>query len=96
MFPFVTRELLELAFELHPSELVGPGTKRLLRYALAGDVPAKNLQRPDKGHPGSGEAPAPAMAGGGAPGRPRPDRPRRVAGDGRRSRTGMCFARVNW
>lgn len=52
VFPFVSRELLELAFELHPSELVGPGTKRLLREALAGDVPAENLQRPDKGRPG--------------------------------------------
>lgn len=52
-FPFVSRELLELAFELHPSELVGPGTKRLLRSALAGDVPASNLGRPDKGHPGT-------------------------------------------
>lgn len=51
-FPFVSRALLELAFELHPSELVGPGTKRLLRAALADDVPARNLQRPDKGHPG--------------------------------------------
>ena len=67
-FPFVTRELLELGFECHPSELVGPGTKRLLRTALAGDVPAVNLERPDKGHPGpardreprawSGEIPA--------------------------------------
>ena len=45
----MTRELLELAFQCHPSELVGPGTKRLLRRALAGDVPGVNLQRPDKG-----------------------------------------------
>ena len=50
-FPFVTRELLELGFECHPSELVGPSTKRLLRAALAGDVPAVNLERPDKGRP---------------------------------------------
>lgn len=77
VFPFVSRELLELAFELHPSELVGPGTKRLLRSALAGDVPTENLRRPDKGHPGSpgrwlkrgwsGEVPeavAPALAPG--------------------------------
>jgi asparagine synthase (glutamine-hydrolysing) len=48
-FPFVTRELLELSFECHPSELVGPGTKRLLRAALAADVPAVNLERRDKG-----------------------------------------------
>ncbi len=53
VFPFVSRELLELAFELHPGELVGPGTKLLLRRALVGDVPAANLQRPDKGHPGN-------------------------------------------
>ncbi len=52
-FPFVTRELLELGFECHPSELVGPGTKRLLRAALAADVPAVNLERPDKGRPRS-------------------------------------------
>jgi asparagine synthase (glutamine-hydrolysing) len=51
-FPFVTRELLELAFECHPSELVGPGTKRLLRAALSGDVPRTNLERSDKGRPG--------------------------------------------
>ena len=50
-FPFVTREVLELAFECHPAELVGPGTKRLLRVALKDDVPAFNLQRPDKGRP---------------------------------------------
>jgi asparagine synthase (glutamine-hydrolysing) len=50
--PFVTRELLELAFECHPSELIGPGTKRLLRAALSGDVPRLNLERPDKGRPG--------------------------------------------
>ena len=47
--PFVTREVLELAFECHPSELVGPGSKRLLRDALREDVPALNLERPDKG-----------------------------------------------
>ena len=64
VFPFVTRELLELAMELHPSELVGPGTKRLLRTALAGDVPAVNLERPDKGHPGgTGDRPARAWSG---------------------------------
>jgi asparagine synthase (glutamine-hydrolysing) len=51
-FPFVTRELLELAFDCHPSELVGPGSKKLLRAGLAGDVPPVNLERPDKGRPG--------------------------------------------
>ena len=50
-FPFVTREVLELAFECHPAELVGPGTKLLLRSALEDDVPSFNLQRPDKGRP---------------------------------------------
>lgn len=49
-FPFFNREVLELAFECHPSELVGPGTKKLLRAALANDVPPRNLHRPDKGH----------------------------------------------
>lgn len=48
-FPFFNREVLELAFECHPSELVGPGTKKLLRAALHGDVPAENLLRADKG-----------------------------------------------
>jgi hypothetical protein len=49
-FPFFNREVLELAFECHPSELVGPGTKKLLRAALRGDVPEPNLLRADKGH----------------------------------------------
>ena len=49
-FPFFNREVLELAFECHPSELVGPGTKKLLRAALRTDVPEENLFRPDKGH----------------------------------------------
>jgi len=48
-FPFFTREVLELAFECHPSELVGPGYKKLLRAALHADVPALNLSRTDKG-----------------------------------------------
>jgi asparagine synthetase B (glutamine-hydrolysing) len=48
-FPFLNREILELAFECHPSELVGPGPKKLLRAALRDDVPAANLYRGDKG-----------------------------------------------
>ena len=52
-FPFFNREVLELAFECHPAELVGPGTKKLLRTALRRDVPARNLDRPDKGHWGT-------------------------------------------
>lgn len=47
--PFLTRATLELAFSCHPSEMLGPGTKRLLRVALADDVPTANLGRPDKG-----------------------------------------------
>jgi len=52
-FPFFNREVLELALECHPVELVGPGTKKPLRAALGGDVPARNLERPDKGGWGS-------------------------------------------
>lgn len=48
-FPFLSRGMLDLVHECHPAELVGPGTKRLLRAALAGDVPAGHLGRPDKG-----------------------------------------------
>jgi len=48
-FPFFNREVLELAFECHPSELVGGGTKKLLRAALQNDVPRENLFRSDKG-----------------------------------------------
>jgi asparagine synthetase B (glutamine-hydrolysing) len=52
--PFFTREVLELAFECHPTELLGPGKKRLLRAALADDVLQRNLMRPDKGQWGEG------------------------------------------
>src|SRR5207253_1718401 len=38
-FPFFNRDVIELAFECHPTELVGPGTKKLLRRALRQDVP---------------------------------------------------------
>jgi len=54
VFPFFTREILELAFECHPDELVGPGPKKLIRAALRDDVPARNLQRSDKGAWGAG------------------------------------------
>jgi hypothetical protein len=47
--PFFSRECLELAFDCHPRELLGPGKKRLLRSALDGDVPSRNLRRADKG-----------------------------------------------
>jgi len=52
--PFWSREVLELAFRCHPHELLGPGVKRLLRDALVDDVPAANLERPDKGSWGAG------------------------------------------
>jgi asparagine synthetase B (glutamine-hydrolysing) len=48
--PFFERSVLELVHECHPSELIGPGYKRLLRGALAADVPAENLHRKDRGH----------------------------------------------
>ena len=56
-FPFFNREVLELAFRCHPSELLGPGPKRLLRDAVGGDVPSHNLLRPDKGGWGRGQPP---------------------------------------
>jgi len=51
--PFFTREILELAYECHPSELLGPGTKKLIRQALRGDVPSINLNRQDRGEWGT-------------------------------------------
>lgn len=49
-FPFHSREMIELAAELHPLELFGPGTKKILRGALSDAVPKRNLQRADKGY----------------------------------------------
>jgi hypothetical protein len=63
-FPFVSRRTLELAYRTHPADVVGPGTKKLLRAALAGDVPDRHLHRPDKGHPGAGEDQAPRIVPG--------------------------------
>jgi len=54
--PFFTREVLELAFECHPSEGLGPGTKRLLKAAVGDDVPARNLNRPKQGFSGGPNA----------------------------------------
>ena len=48
-FPFINRQVLELAYECHPAEQLGPGQKKLLRAALQKDVPVKNLNRLDKG-----------------------------------------------
>jgi asparagine synthetase B (glutamine-hydrolysing) len=47
--PFLSRETIELTMECHPSELIGPDTKRLLRGALHNDVPHENLYRAEKG-----------------------------------------------
>lgn len=60
--PFAARELLELAFEQHPSELVAPGTKRPLRAALTGLVPEMHLTRRDKGEASLGDAAGAARA----------------------------------
>lgn len=49
VFPFLSREVMELAYECHPGELLGPDSKRLLRRALAGLVPAANLLRQTRG-----------------------------------------------
>lgn len=48
-FPFATREMLEFSFRSHPRDLLGPGTKKLLRGAVDGEVPAENLLRRDRG-----------------------------------------------
>jgi Asparagine synthase len=48
-WPFHTRPMLEFAGRTDVRELVGPGTKRMLRQALVDDVPERNLHRPDKG-----------------------------------------------
>lgn len=59
-WPFFHREILELAFECHPSELVGPGVKKLIRAALKDDVPPLNLYRPKQPWPSPAEElPAP-------------------------------------
>ncbi len=47
--PFQTRRVVELGYEQHPLDVLGPSTKRFLRRALAPDVPTWALYRPDKG-----------------------------------------------
>ena len=47
--PYFQRESIELTYACHPAELVGPGTKKILRRALKEDVPGRNLWREDKG-----------------------------------------------
>jgi len=58
--PFFTREVLELACRCHPQELIGPGTKRLLRAALADDVPSSLLDQTKRTHavPSPGDQPS--------------------------------------
>lgn len=48
--PFLSRGTIELVHRCHPTELIGPGTKKLLRTALDGLVPDAYVHRPDKGH----------------------------------------------
>jgi len=55
-FPFHEREMLELAGRSDVREQLGPGFKRVLRRALQNDVPAANLDRPDKGRWGGGSS----------------------------------------
>jgi hypothetical protein len=49
VWPFASRESIELGYAIHPDDLIGPGTKRLLRRAFHNDVPASSLYRSDKG-----------------------------------------------
>ena len=56
-FPFLQRAVIELAYSCHPSELVCPGHKLLLRRALESDAPVRNLNRADKGGWGRSEIP---------------------------------------
>ena len=48
-WPFFNREALELAFDVHPAERVGPGIKLLLKGAVKDDVPGRNLYRESSG-----------------------------------------------
>lgn len=56
--PFMTRGVIELSLRCHPVELVGPGTKRILRRALRGLVPDLNLDRQQKRPPTWQDEPA--------------------------------------
>jgi asparagine synthetase B (glutamine-hydrolysing) len=49
LFPFFSRQALELGYACHTSELVGPGSKKLLRSALQREVPPEILGRTDRG-----------------------------------------------
>lgn len=52
-YPFWSRGMLELLLRTHGVELMGPGSKGVLRRAAAGLTPAQNLSRLDKGHGGT-------------------------------------------
>jgi asparagine synthetase B (glutamine-hydrolysing) len=47
--PFFTREMIELAFECHPSELFETGRRGIERRGLEADVPRQTLFREDRG-----------------------------------------------
>jgi len=57
-FPFVSRELIELAFETHPAEELGWGGKRLSRIGFRSVVPPRIRARRDKGVSSYGELPS--------------------------------------
>jgi hypothetical protein len=57
--PFSIRSVLDLAQRCHPVELLGPGSKRLLRDSLKGLVPPSFLDRSDKGSFGLQQLDAP-------------------------------------
>lgn len=46
--PFMEREVMDLTLNCHPSELVRPAHKKLLKAALREDVPAHILHQPHK------------------------------------------------
>ncbi|MFM8469215.1 MAG: asparagine synthase-related protein [Limisphaerales bacterium] len=46
--PFMDREVIELAFHCHPTELIRPGNKKLLKAAMEGHVPPHTLHQPHK------------------------------------------------
>lgn len=46
--PFMEREILELTLQCHPSELIRPAHKKLLKAALHEDIPRHILHQPHK------------------------------------------------
>lgn len=49
VFPFATRQVLELAMTCPPVDVLADGSKTILRRGLMQDVPRRYLFRPDKG-----------------------------------------------